>query len=122
MRPWKNSASSTAPDSGLASTMNTARSERSRSRTPSAWMRILPNSVPNAPRKSCRSWVKGSPKALASEPMTILLAARTSAPACFSAGANTDSVRSSRKRVSRRGASRKSSALREGGVSSTIRS
>ena len=55
------------------------RGEESRVRTPSACTRIFPNKVPKAPKKSCKSWVKGSPKVRSSAVITTLEAARTSA-------------------------------------------
>ena len=92
-------------------------------RTDSACERIAVNMPENAPRNSCSSSKKPSPKIRPNTEWAIWRARfRKMPPPPPLPGKKTPTMRSSRKSESLRGASRKSSALREGGVSSTTRS
>ena len=121
-RSTKYAASRSASGSGAATTRNAVPSACSSAKVFSARCRKPPKSVSNAATKVCMSRSTWAPSTLVSALVTIEKPAVISRAGPLAGASSSLMKRPSRKLERRSGASRKSSADREGGVSTTIRS
>ena len=118
----KKIASATGSRSGEVTIRNVVAGSASSALTPAARSRKPSNTAASAAKKTFRSFSRSTPVRRPRTLKTTDVPRPTTRAASPVGASRTRSARPSRKPVSRSGASRKSSALRDGGVSSTITS